>query len=117
MSTIKFECNFRLWMLRFGVLVKCVFHFYIEIEESDMDRVFKLPSTTFIGGKEKSLPLREILKRLEAAYCGHIGVEFMFINSLEQCNWIRQKMETPGVMEVTNDEKRLILARLTRATG
>ncbi|CAL1677275.1 unnamed protein product [Lasius platythorax] len=87
------------------------------LEESDMDRVFKLPSTTFIGGKEKSLPLREILKRLEAAYCGHIGVEFMFINSLEQCNWIRQKMETPGVMEVTNDEKRLILARLTRATG
>lgn len=86
------------------------------LEESDMDRVFKLPSTTFIGGKEKSLPLREILKRLEAAYCGHIGVEFMFINSLEQCNWIRQKMETPGVMEVTNDEKRLILARLTRAT-
>ncbi|XP_043472208.1 2-oxoglutarate dehydrogenase, mitochondrial isoform X2 [Leptopilina heterotoma] len=87
------------------------------LEESDMDRVFKLPSTTFIGGKDKSLPLREILKRLESTYCGHIGVEFMFINSLEQCNWIRQKMETPGVMEITNDEKRLILARLTRATG
>ncbi|XP_015124191.1 2-oxoglutarate dehydrogenase, mitochondrial isoform X2 [Diachasma alloeum] len=90
---------------------------HYSFEESDMERVFKLPSTTFIGGKEKSLPLREILKRLENAYCGHIGVEFMFINSLEQCNWIRQKMETPGVMEVTNDEKRLILARLTRATG
>ncbi|XP_034950534.1 2-oxoglutarate dehydrogenase, mitochondrial isoform X2 [Chelonus insularis] len=87
------------------------------LEESDMDRVFKLPSTTFIGGKEKSLPLREILKRLENTYCGHIGVEFMFINSLEQCNWIRQKMETPGIMEINNDEKRLILARLTRATG
>ncbi|XP_076684986.1 oxoglutarate dehydrogenase Nc73EF isoform X5 [Andrena cerasifolii] len=86
------------------------------LEESDMDRIFKLPSTTFIGGKDKSLPLREILKRLESAYCGHIGVEFMFINSLEQCNWIRQKMETPGVMEMTNDERRLILARLTRAT-
>ncbi|XP_043472209.1 2-oxoglutarate dehydrogenase-like, mitochondrial isoform X3 [Leptopilina heterotoma] len=90
---------------------------YYSFEESDMDRVFKLPSTTFIGGKDKSLPLREILKRLESTYCGHIGVEFMFINSLEQCNWIRQKMETPGVMEITNDEKRLILARLTRATG
>ncbi|XP_057325105.1 2-oxoglutarate dehydrogenase complex component E1 isoform X7 [Microplitis mediator] len=86
-------------------------------KETDMDRVFKLPSTTFIGGKDKSLPLREILKRLETAYCRHIGVEFMFINSLEQCNWIRQKMETPGIMEINNDEKRLILARLTRATG
>lgn len=82
-----------------------------------MDRIFKLPSTTFIGGKEKALPLREILRRLENVYCQHIGVEFMFINSLEQCNWIRQRLETPGITELANDEKRLILARLTRAAG
>lgn len=82
-----------------------------------MDRVFKLPSTTFIGGKEKALPLREILRRLEEVYCQHIGVEFMFINSLEQCNWIRQRMETPGIMQMSENQKRLILARLTRATG
>ncbi|XP_055707322.1 2-oxoglutarate dehydrogenase complex component E1 isoform X4 [Phlebotomus papatasi] len=86
--------------------------------EHDMERVFKLPSTTFIGGKEeKYLPLREILDRLEHVYCNKIGVEFMFINSLEQCNWIRQKFETPDIMKFTNDEKRLILARLSRAAG
>uniref|UniRef100_A0A1L8E1Z8 2-oxoglutarate dehydrogenase complex component E1 n=1 Tax=Nyssomyia neivai TaxID=330878 RepID=A0A1L8E1Z8_9DIPT len=85
--------------------------------EHDMERVFKLPSTTFIGGKEKYLPLREILDRLEHVYCNKIGVEFMFINSLEQCNWIRQKFETPDIMTYTNDEKRLILARLSRAAG
>ncbi|XP_028154178.1 2-oxoglutarate dehydrogenase complex component E1 isoform X2 [Diabrotica virgifera virgifera] len=88
-----------------------------KLEETDMDRVFKLPSTTFIGGKEKSLPLREILRRLELTYCRHIGVEFMFINSLEQCNWIRQRLETPGVTDLTPENKRLILARLTRAHG
>ncbi|CAH1183427.1 unnamed protein product [Phaedon cochleariae] len=82
-----------------------------------MDRIFKLPSTTFIGGNEKSLPLREILRRLESTYCRHIGVEYMFINSLDQCNWIRQRLETPGVMDLTSDQKRLILARLTRASG
>ncbi|XP_050540620.1 2-oxoglutarate dehydrogenase complex component E1 isoform X3 [Daktulosphaira vitifoliae] len=87
------------------------------IEEADMERVFKLPSTTFIGGKDNALPLREILNRLENTYCRSIGVEFMFINSLEQCNWIRQRMETPGVMEMDKEQKRLILARLTRATG
>ncbi|XP_053689506.1 2-oxoglutarate dehydrogenase complex component E1-like isoform X4 [Sabethes cyaneus] len=86
-------------------------------EEADMERVFKLPSTTFIGGKEKFLPLREILGRLERAYCNKIGVEFMFINSLDQCNWIRERFETPNIMTYTNEEKRLILARLTRATG
>lgn len=82
-----------------------------------MDRVFKLPSTTFIGGKEKQLALRDILRRLEQTYCQHIGVEFMFINSLEQCNWIRQRLETPGITQLTVDEKRLILARLTRSVG
>ncbi|ODN05664.1 2-oxoglutarate dehydrogenase, mitochondrial [Orchesella cincta] len=84
-------------------------------EEKDMDRVFKLPATTFIGGGEKQLTLREILNRLENAYCRSIGAEFMFINSLEQCNWIRQKLEPPKVMEFDTETKRLILARLTRA--
>ena len=30
-----------------------------------MDRVFQLPPTTYIGGPERSLPLREIIERLE----------------------------------------------------
>ncbi|XP_063839469.1 2-oxoglutarate dehydrogenase complex component E1 isoform X2 [Ostrinia nubilalis] len=90
---------------------------YFKFDEADMDRVFKLPSTTFIGEKEKALPLREILNRLEAAYCDNIGIEFMFINSLEQCNWIRQRMEPPNVTKMSPDQKRLILARLTRSAG
>ncbi|XP_037874726.1 2-oxoglutarate dehydrogenase complex component E1 isoform X1 [Bombyx mori] len=90
---------------------------HVRFDEADMDRVFKLPSTTFIGEKEKALPLREILNRLEQAYCNNIGIEFMFINSLEQCNWIRQRMEPPNVTKMNADQKRLILARLTRSTG
>ncbi|CAF4776775.1 unnamed protein product [Pieris macdunnoughi] len=94
-----------------------VIHSSYRFDEADMDRVFKLPSTTFIGEKEKALPLREILNRLEEAYCNNIGIEFMFINSLEQCNWIRQRMEPPNVTKMSNDQKRLILARLTRSAG
>lgn len=81
-----------------------------------MDRVFKLPNTTFIGGSESSLTLREILNRLENVYCKHIGVEYMFINNLEQCQWIREKFETPNIMDLSRDQKRLLLARLTRST-
>ncbi|XP_034656823.1 2-oxoglutarate dehydrogenase-like, mitochondrial isoform X2 [Drosophila subobscura] len=92
-------------------------NFSFEPSEQDMERQFKLPSTTFIGGDEASLPLKEILNRLENVYCNKIGVEFMFINSLEQCNWIRKHFETPGVLNFSPEEKRLILARLTRATG
>ena len=31
--------------------------------------MFQLPKTTFIGGEEKSLSLREIISRLENVYC------------------------------------------------
>ncbi|XP_036766185.1 2-oxoglutarate dehydrogenase complex component E1 isoform X1 [Manis pentadactyla] len=86
------------------------------LDESDLDKVFHLPTTTFIGGQESALPLRDIIRRLEMAYCQHIGVEFMFINDLEQCQWIRQKFETPGIMQFSSDEKRTLLARLVRST-
>lgn len=39
----------------------------------------------------------------------------MFINDVEQCQWIRQKFETPGVMKFTNEDKRTLLARLVRS--
>ncbi|CAI5649111.1 unnamed protein product [Oreochromis niloticus] len=86
------------------------------LEESDLEKVFRLPTTTFIGGSESVLPLKEIIRRLEMAYCQHIGVEFMFINDLDQCQWIRQKFETPGVMQFTLEEKRTLLARMVRST-
>lgn len=35
----------------------------------------------------------------------------------EKIYWIRKKFETPGSGQFTTDEKKLILARLTRATG
>ncbi|XP_040292412.1 2-oxoglutarate dehydrogenase-like, mitochondrial isoform X1 [Bufo bufo] len=86
------------------------------LHEGDLDKVFRLPTTTYIGGNEASLSLREIIRRLENSYCQHIGLEFMFINDVEQCQWIRQKFETPGIMKFTNEEKRTLLARLVRST-
>ncbi|XP_037082779.1 2-oxoglutarate dehydrogenase, mitochondrial-like [Pollicipes pollicipes] len=86
-------------------------------DEQDMDTVFQLPSSTFIGGSQKALPLGEIVSRLERAYCRSIGVEYMYINDLEQCSWIRQRIESPGILQFSSDEKRLLLARLARASG
>ena len=73
--------------------------------------MFQLPETTFIGGTDKALPLREIVSRLETVYCGSIGAEYMHLQDLDQINWIREKLETPGALEHTKDQKRLLLAR------
>ncbi|XP_065318343.1 2-oxoglutarate dehydrogenase complex component E1-like isoform X2 [Gordionus sp. m RMFG-2023] len=87
------------------------------IETMDMNKVYVLPLSTCIGGEKRSLPLKDIISRLEEVYCQHIGLEFMFINNIEQCDWIRSKFETPGVTKIGDDEKKLILKRLTRSTG
>lgn len=84
---------------------------------NDLNAVFKLPYTTLIGGDEEFLPLQEILDRLERAYCGHIGVEYMMITSLFKCHWLRQHFEKPGAINFQPEEKKLILERLTRSTG
>lgn len=86
--------------------------------DKDADKMFHLPPTTFIGGdKEKSLSLREIVRRLEDTYCQTIGAEFMFLDSLEKVDWIRRKLETPGIMVLPNEKKKLILKRLVRSAG
>jgi 2-oxoglutarate dehydrogenase E1 component len=88
------------------------FHF----TDEDLGREFRLPATTFIGGGEQKLTLREILDRLNRVYCDSIGLEYMFINNRERVNWLRQSFETPDVGALTNEEKRLTLRRLMRAT-
>jgi len=89
----------------------------VRVDEKDLDRVFQLPTTTFIGGNEKALSLREIINRLQNVYCRSIGAEYLHINNLDQIQWIRQKLETPGALQLDNDEKRLLLARITRSIG
>jgi len=89
----------------------------VTVDEKDLDTVFQLPKTTYIGGKEKSLPLREIIGRLENVYCGSIGAEYMHINNLDQINWIRERLETPGALKLDENLKKKLLARISRSIG
>ena len=36
---------------------------------------------------------------------------------LLQVNWIRERIETPGALEMSKDMKRLLLARISRSVG
>jgi len=40
----------------------------------------------------------------------------MFINNLEQCDWIKKRFETPGVSALTKEEKRRLMTRVLRST-
>ncbi|XP_052756857.1 2-oxoglutarate dehydrogenase complex component E1-like isoform X1 [Galleria mellonella] len=83
--------------------------------EKHMDMVFELPDRTFLGGNETALTLREIIHRLERVYCGSIGVEYMHVYDIDSLQFIRERIEKPGAFDKTNEEKRLIMRRLTKA--
>jgi len=85
--------------------------------DGDLDKTFRLPPTTLIGGKDSSLPLKEILARLENAYCRSVGVEYMFLESPVQCKWIRERVEDPDRASLSTTEKLRVFTRLTGATG
>ncbi len=55
----------------------------------DLDREFYSGG---VGGRERA-GLREIVRILREAYCGTLGVEYMFIQEPDQKAWIQQRVE------------------------
>jgi len=83
--------------------------------EADLMREFRLPGSTYIGGDHDRLALKDIISRLQQVYCGHIGAEFSFISDHNKVNWIKQRLESQSFC-FSDEERRLILSRLIRAT-
>ncbi|KAL3521051.1 hypothetical protein ACH5RR_019200 [Cinchona calisaya] len=83
--------------------------------EADLDREFFIGVWRMSGFLSENRPvqtLRAILTRLEQAYCGTIGYEYMHIADREKCNWLRDRIETPTPMEYTRERREVILDRL-----
>jgi 2-oxoglutarate dehydrogenase E1 component len=68
-----------------------------------------LEDLTSMPGK---VTLRKVVERLQQTYCGTIGVEYMHIGSVEQCNWIRERVEHPSFLECDKEKKVHIFERL-----
>ncbi|CAH9088056.1 unnamed protein product [Cuscuta europaea] len=87
--------------------------------ESDMDREFFLGVWRMSGFLSENRPvqtLRSILSRLEHAYCGRIGFEYMHIPDRDKCNWLRERIETAIPMEFNQQRRGVILDRLMWST-
>ncbi|KAK2991202.1 hypothetical protein RJ640_027174 [Escallonia rubra] len=87
--------------------------------EADLDREFFLGVWRMAGFLAENRPvqtLRAILTRLEQAYCGSIGYEYMHIADRGKCNWLRDKIETPAPMQYNRQRRVVILDRLIWST-
>ncbi|XP_035734474.1 2-oxoglutarate dehydrogenase, mitochondrial-like [Vespa mandarinia] len=85
------------------------------ITEADMNKEFLLTRSTMIGGEKKSLPLREIIMRLNKVYCGHLGLEYTYIHDPVMLDWLKEKFEVPNAWELSTDHRKWIWMNIMKA--
>ncbi|XP_043489757.1 2-oxoglutarate dehydrogenase, mitochondrial-like isoform X2 [Polistes fuscatus] len=85
------------------------------ITEADMDKEFLLTKSTMIGGTKTSLPLREIIKRLNQIYCGHLGLEYTYIHDPTMLDWLREKFEVPNAWKLPTERRKWIWTNIMKA--
>ena len=82
------------------------------LTEADMSREFETGSLFGVA----RTTLADILQRLDAAYCGHVGVEYMHITDVARKRWLQERIESAqGRFGVSADLKKKLLKRLTDA--
>ncbi|MHB1215978.1 MAG: 2-oxoglutarate dehydrogenase E1 component [Thiobacillus sp.] len=82
------------------------------LTEADLTREFETGS---LFGVERTT-LAEILLRLNNAYCGHVGFEYMHITDVARKRWLQERIESAqGHFGVSADLKKQFLKRLTDA--
>src|SRR5262245_36957449 len=82
--------------------------------DRDLDRLVDPGSFQGVG----AVPLRELIERLQATYCGTLGVEYLHIPDREQRRWLQERME-PSLNKpvLTAEDRTRIFDQLVLAEG
>ncbi|HRE12973.1 MAG TPA: 2-oxoglutarate dehydrogenase E1 component [Usitatibacteraceae bacterium] len=81
------------------------------LTEADLDTEFAMGS---FGNRRERATLRDIVARVRKTYCGTIGVEYMYLESMEEKRWLRERFEgTLSTPSLNERQKRFLLERIT----
>ncbi|XP_078429347.1 uncharacterized protein LOC144701403 isoform X2 [Wolffia australiana] len=87
--------------------------------DADLDREFFIGVWRMSGFLSENRPvqtLRSIIDRLDRSYSGTVGYEYMHIADREQCNWLRDNIETVNPRVYSRERQKVILDRLIWST-
>jgi 2-oxoglutarate dehydrogenase E1 component len=78
-------------------------------------------ATVFQAGTEIGMgpaTLEKIVERLKIIYCGHIGIEFLYVRDPQKIEWLKNKFDALALQPAFSKEKKLrILKKLNQAVG
>jgi 2-oxoglutarate dehydrogenase E1 component len=89
---------------------------YAGLGDADLDTEFY--TATRNEWIAKRATLREIIARLEAVYCGHIGAEFAHVSNTDERLWLQDEFQLGRMQHrFSVEERRNLLWQLTAAEG
>jgi 2-oxoglutarate dehydrogenase E1 component len=83
------------------------------LEQADLETVFQAGNETGIGPAK----LKDIIAHLEETYCQSIGIEYTYIRKPEQVAFIQDKIELKNRLQLTTNDKKHVLKKLSQAVG
>ena len=81
-----------------------------------MEREFDI-RTNIVGGLagiQKKWKLKDLIGELRRIYCSKVGYEYNHMSEREEKNWIRDRIESSRMFELTKGEKLLLFDRLCK---
>jgi 2-oxoglutarate dehydrogenase E1 component len=83
------------------------------LSDADLNSIFNAGS---FKGIADHAPLGQILEALKETYCSSIGVEYMYMNEIEEKRWLQARLEPiHSTPTYTAEHKKRLLERLTAA--
>jgi 2-oxoglutarate dehydrogenase E1 component len=78
------------------------------LSDADLDTSFAAGYAVDMAGAK----LRDILDRLQQLYCGHVGIEYTYINNNDTFEWVKKQYEAMITATLSTDQKRRILEKV-----
>lgn len=89
---------------------------YWGFTEADMEREFDIRTPIMAGltNLPQKWKLKDLYEELKRIYCSKVGYEYNHMSEREEKNWIRERIETKNLFEMTKGEKLILLDRLCK---
>lgn len=83
---------------------------FFGLSDEDLDKTFQAGNLVGLG----ETTLRNILQHLKACYASHVGIEFKYISSQKQIEWLTNEVEKKFVNPLPFETKKRILEKLNQ---